>query len=70
MIETRIGEMAKKRRLTTSYQLGKLLGISPSMAARLWKDDVKMIDLTTLNRLCNQLRCKPADILHYEPDED
>lgn len=39
------------------------------MAARLWKDDVKMIDLTTLNRLCRELNCKPADLLHYEPDE-
>jgi DNA-binding Xre family transcriptional regulator len=68
MIKTRIREVAEKRKITSGYQLGKLLGLSPSMAARLWKDDVKMIDLTTLNRLCNELRCKPADLLYYEAD--
>jgi DNA-binding Xre family transcriptional regulator len=70
MITTRIREVAEKRKIKSGYQLGKLLGLSPSMAARLWKDDVKMIDLTTLNRLCRELRCKPSDILHYELDTD
>lgn len=68
MIETRIRQVAEKRKIKSGYQLGKLLGVSPSMASRLWKDNVKMIDLTTLDRLCRELRCKPADLLLYEPD--
>lgn len=70
MITTRIREMAERRKINSGYRLGKQLGLSPSMAARLWKDEVKMIDLDTLNLLCRELRCKPADLLHYEPDEE
>ncbi len=68
MIETRIREIAEKRKIKSGYQLGKLLGVSPSMASRLWKDNVKMIDLATLDRLCKELRCKPADLLHFDPN--
>lgn len=70
MITTRIKEVAERRKISSGYQLGKLLGLSPSMASRLWKDEVKMIDLTTLDRLCNKLRCKPADLFQYQPEDE
>jgi DNA-binding Xre family transcriptional regulator len=68
MITTRIREMAQRRKIKSGYQLGKELGLSPSMSARLWKDEVKMIDLDTLDRLCHHLKCRPADLLKFEPN--
>jgi DNA-binding Xre family transcriptional regulator len=68
MITTHINEIAQARGIKTAYQLMKKLEISPSMAARLYKDDVKMIDLDTLDRLCRILNTTPAKILRYESE--
>jgi DNA-binding Xre family transcriptional regulator len=70
MVTTHIQEIARARGIETAYQLGKRLDISPSMAARLFKDNVKMIDITTLDRLCRELKTTPAKLLRYEPDGD
>ena len=70
MITTRIKEMAEKRGITTAYQLQKLTELPPSMAARLFRDEVDMIALRTLDRLCTVLKCKPNDLLRYEPNTD
>jgi DNA-binding Xre family transcriptional regulator len=69
MIETRIKEIAEKRGIKTAYQLKVALGISPSMASRLYRNDVEKISLHTLDSLCNVLKCKPNDILRFTPDE-
>lgn len=68
MITTRIKEMAEKRGITTAYQLQKATELPPSMAARLFRDEVDMIALRTLDRLCTVLKCKPSDLLKYEPN--
>lgn len=70
MITTRIRELAEKRGITNAYQLQKETGLPPSMAARLFRDEVDMIALRTLDRLCAALKCKPNDLLKYEPDAD
>jgi putative transcriptional regulator len=69
MIKVAIREMAEKRGLTTAYQLMKALDVSPSLAAKWYKNDLKMVGIDTLNRLCAVLKCKPNDLLRYEPDE-
>ncbi len=68
MIKTRIKEMAAKRGIITAYQLQKATELPPSMAARLFRDEVDMIALRTLDRLCSVLKCKPNDLLKYESD--
>lgn len=68
VITVKIAELAKKRGITTAYQLQKALGIPPGHAARLWKGDLKMIGLDTVNRLCTVLRCEPSQILVFKPD--
>ncbi|HXG64623.1 MAG TPA: helix-turn-helix transcriptional regulator [Blastocatellia bacterium] len=70
MITVAIREMAEKRGMTTAYQLQKAMDVSPSVAARWWRNDLKMIGMDTLDRLCKVLRCKPNDILHFSMDED
>jgi DNA-binding Xre family transcriptional regulator len=70
MITVAIREAAEKRGLTTAYQLMKLLDVSPSLAAKYWRNDMAMIGIETLDRLCKALKCKPNDILRFTPDEE
>jgi DNA-binding Xre family transcriptional regulator len=70
MITVSIREMAEKRGVTTAYQLQKALDVSPSLAAKWWRNDMKMIGIDTLDRLCTVLKCKPNEILRYGPSEE
>lgn len=63
MIVLKIREMAEAQGITTAYQLQKAMEMPPNMAARLWRGDMKMIGLETIDRLCEVLRCEPADLI-------
>ena len=65
MVRTKIRDLAEKRGLTTAYQLQKAANLSPSMAARLYRDEVDMIALRTVDSLCTALACKPGDLFDY-----
>jgi DNA-binding Xre family transcriptional regulator len=66
MIKIKIAELAEKRaNVTTAYQLQNLLGISPSIASRLWKGDFDKIGINTINKLCYRLECQPSDFIEY-----
>ncbi len=65
MIKTRIQILAKQNGIENAYQLQKATSLSPSMASRLFKDDVEMIAIRTLEVLCNAFQCKPADLFEY-----
>ncbi len=68
MIKTHVREMAEKKGITTAYKLQKALDISPSVAARLWRDDFEFISRTSLDRLCRLLRCPPSKLISYEAE--
>ena len=68
MIKTHVREIAEKKGITTAYQLQKALEISPSVAARLWKDDFEFISRTSLDRLCKLLKSRPSHLITFEPD--
>lgn len=70
MMATRltIREAAEKRGLTSSYQLMKALNIPPGHASKLWKGEMRMIGLDTIDALCRALKCKPNDLIRYEPN--
>lgn len=68
MIKTHVRETAEKRGITTAYQLQKALNISPSVAARLWKDDFEFFSKTSLDRLCSFLKCKPSNLITFESE--
>ena len=68
MIKTHVREMAEKKGIKTAYQLQKALDISPSVAARLWKDDFEFISRTSLDRLCRLLKCPPSKLISYEAE--
>ena len=66
MIKTHVREMAEKKGITTAYQLQKALEISPSVAARLWRDDFEFISRTSLDRLCRLLKCPVSKLISFE----
>lgn len=59
---TRIREVAEGRGITTAYQLQKAAGLYPSMAARLYADDIEKIAIETIDKLCEALGCQPGDL--------
>lgn len=70
MINVKIQEVAEKLNIKKAYQLQKLTGFQPSMAARIWKGEWQLVDLGTLNTLCNLLNCTPNDLLEFTPDPE
>jgi DNA-binding Xre family transcriptional regulator len=70
MMATRltIREAAEKRGITSSYQLMKALNIPPGHASKLWKGEMRMIGLDTIDALCNALQCKPGEFFEHMPD--
>jgi DNA-binding Xre family transcriptional regulator len=70
MITVTIKEQAEKRGITTAYQLQKAAGVQPTVAARWFRNDLKMIGMDSLDRLCAILKCKPNDLLRYEADSN
>lgn len=69
MIVVAIREVAEERGLTTAYQLMKLAGVQPSVAAKWWSNEMGKIAIDTLNKLCTVLECMPNDLLRYVPDD-
>ncbi|MBA2750522.1 MAG: helix-turn-helix domain-containing protein [Tatlockia sp.] len=69
MIKVSIKEIAIKNGIKTAYQLQKLMNLQPSMAAKWFKNDLKMIGIESLNSLCEALDCEPSDILKYTPSK-
>lgn len=43
-------------------------GVQPGMAARLWKGEMEMIALKTLDSLCEALGCEFTDLLVRTPE--
>ncbi|MGO1590345.1 MAG: helix-turn-helix domain-containing protein [Ancrocorticia sp.] len=50
-------------------ELAERVGITPANISVLKNGRAKAIRFSTLDALCRELACTPADILRYEPDE-
>lgn len=69
MITIRIREMAERRGMKTAYQLMRAADVHPAVATRWWTNNLYRMDISTINKLCNVLECKPNDILVFTPDK-
>jgi len=59
------------RRKMKSRELAKAVGITEANLSLLKSGKVKGIRFATLEAICRELECQPADILLYEPgDQD
>ncbi len=64
-MKTKINELSKAAGITTAYQLQKKTDLSPSQAARLYRDEVEAISISVLEKLCDALQTSPNDIFGY-----
>jgi DNA-binding Xre family transcriptional regulator len=64
-MKTKINGLCRAAGIATAYQLQKKTDLSPSQAARLYKDAVEAISLSVLEKLCDTLKCSPNDIFGY-----
>ena len=62
-LKIRIREVAKARGIKTAYQLQKQAKLSPSNAAKLYRNQITQISIETLGKLCQVLACDPGDLL-------
>ena len=52
------------------FALSKATGIGYAICHRLWSGTQTRIDLTTLARLCEALKCQPAELLRYRNQKE
>jgi excisionase family DNA binding protein len=64
-MKTKINELCRAAGIMTAYQLQKKTDLSPSQAARLYRDEVEAISISVLEKLCDALKCSPNDIFAY-----
>ena len=72
MIRIRIQDMMWQRRIRSVSELSRNAGVSRQTVDALYNrpDQVKGIQLETLNRLCEALSCKVEDLIQYVSDND
>jgi DNA-binding Xre family transcriptional regulator len=63
MVELKVREAAEARGIATAYQLQKRMNVPPGTAARLWRGEMRMIGLDTVDALCEAIGCEPADLI-------
>ncbi len=69
MIVSKVREVAEKRGIENANQLKDVLGVSPTVAARLWRGDFDKIGMNTMDKLCRVLRATPGKLFVYEPSD-
>ena len=57
------------RRKIKSNELAEVIGITPQNLSILKTGKAKAIRLSTLNSICEYLRCQPGDILEFVSDQ-
>ncbi len=60
-------ELARRRMTLT--ELAERVGITSVNLSVLKNNRARAIRFSTLDAICRELECQPADILTYEPDE-
>ncbi|MBO4965726.1 MAG: helix-turn-helix transcriptional regulator [Muribaculaceae bacterium] len=61
--------MMAKRKMSL-LELSQRIEITPSNLSILKTGKAKAIRFSTLNSICNILKCTPGDILEFQPDEE
>jgi putative transcriptional regulator len=57
-----------KEKGKTAYQVAKSTGLHQSVVSKLRRNEAKMIALDVLDRLCDELDCKPSDLIVHQSD--
>ncbi len=68
-IRVNLDRVLLDRRMSLT-ELAERVGITLANLSILKTGKARAVRFTTLDALCRELDCQPADILVYEPDED
>lgn len=68
MIIVNLDVMMAKRKIS-SYELANEIGITPANLSILKNNKGKAIRFSTLEKICEALKCKPGDILDYKEEK-
>lgn len=69
MIRWRLAVIMAERDISNN-QLALLIGMHPTTVSRLkTRRRLTRIDESTLNSLCQVLKCQPGDLMSYEEDD-
>ncbi len=55
-----------KEKGKTAYQVAKSTGLHQSVVSKIRRNEAKMIALDVLDRLCDELDCKPSDLIVHQ----
>ncbi len=69
MIIVNLDVMMAKRKIS-SGELSEKIGITPANLSILKKNKGKAIRFSTLDKICDVLKCTPGDILEYREDNE
>ena len=61
--------MLAKRKMS-SLELAQRIGMTPANLSILKTGKAKAVRMSTLDAICRELKCQPADILEYTEDPD
>lgn len=67
MIVVNLDVMLAKRKMS-SLELANRVGVTQANLSILKTGKAKAIRFSTLDAICKELDCQPADILEYQPD--
>ena len=65
MIRIKLAELLGKHKMTRKH-LSELTGIRPNTICDLYNENVKKLDIETLNRICTVLQCQISEILEFQ----
>jgi putative transcriptional regulator len=65
MIILTLDEVLKEKG-KTAYRVAKSTGLHQSVVSKLRRNEAKMIALDVLDRLCDELDCKPSDLIVHQ----
>ena len=60
--------MMAKRKISAG-ELAARIGVTPANLSILKNNKARAVRFSTLEALCRELQCQPADLLEYLPDE-
>ena len=66
MIKLIVRDLAAAVGIGNALVLSRQSGLAYAMCYKLWNDQQTRIDLTTIDRLCEVLRCSPGDLFVRE----
>lgn len=69
MIRIKLSELLGKKRMSRR-ELAQLIGVRPNTIGDMYNDNVKRLDVATLNKICTVLECDISDILEFTKDEE